>query len=163
MHDGEEQPDAGLAKALGMYWRRSWVNWTQLAGSQSVDFAEQRGVYLLHDRREVVYVGRATKARLADRLKNHTRNRLNGRWDRFSWFGVLPVDEQGVQTIAEQLPTDAGSLIATMEAVLIEALEPPQNRQRGAGLQTAEFIQIEEPEIEEKRLNELMKAKLGLK
>jgi hypothetical protein len=53
-----EEPETGALKSFGMYWQRSLVLWTrgtQLLGKQSsaasvVNFAEQKGVYLLHDR-----------------------------------------------------------------------------------------------------------------
>jgi hypothetical protein len=38
-----------------------------------------------------------------------------------------------------------------MEAVLIEGLEPRQNRKRGDDFQAIEFIQLEDPEIESER------------
>jgi hypothetical protein len=52
------------------------------------------------------------------------------------------------------------SLIATMEALLIEGLEPPQNRQRGEGFNAVEFIQVKDPEIEKKSQQDLW-AKMG--
>lgn len=59
--------ESGLINAFGMYWSRRSVLWgskrllgQQQLGSTSVDFYEQKGVYLLHDGRSVVYVGRTT-------------------------------------------------------------------------------------------------------
>ena len=55
-------------------------------------------------------------------------------------------------------------VIATMEAVLIEGLEPRQNRKRGDDFQAAEFSQVEDPEIERQRQSAVMKqimAKAG--
>lgn len=94
--DAEE---TGLINAFGMYWSRSYVLWSptprilgqQQIGSTAVDFCGQNGVYLLHDGRAVVYVGRTTEQPLGIRLRQHIFDRLNGRWDRFSWFGVYPV------------------------------------------------------------------------
>jgi hypothetical protein len=37
---------------------------------------------------------------------------------------------------------------------LIEALEPRQNRKRGDDLAVAEYIQLEDPEIQKKRVKE---------
>jgi hypothetical protein len=39
-------------------------------------------------------------------------------------------------------------VIATMEAVLIEGLEPRQNRRRGDDFQAVEFLQFEDPRLE---------------
>jgi hypothetical protein len=50
-----------------------------------------------------------------------------------------------------------------MEALLIEALEPPQNRKRGDGFSAVEFIQVPDPDLEDKRakqvIDELLKKK----
>jgi hypothetical protein len=162
----EEEDAAGLINAFGMYWARGNVLWTsspkllgqQQPGSTPVDFATQKGVYLLHDGRAVVYVGRTTDQALGVRLKQHTVDRLNGRWDRFSWFGVFPVSEDGSLTSTSIGTFDIDSLIATMEALLIEGLEPPQNRKRGDDFKAVEFLQVEDPEIQKRQIVNLMDA-----
>lgn len=58
----------------------------------------------------------------------HTVDRLNGRWDRFSWFGIYAVAESGALDLNNDQTFGIPMLIATMEALLIEGLEPPQNR-----------------------------------
>jgi hypothetical protein len=45
-------------------------------------------------------------------------------------------------------------IVATMEALLIEGLEPPQNRRRGDDFRAIEYIQREDPELERRRLSE---------
>lgn len=137
-----------------MYWDREKVLWErpkllgcQQIGSTQVDFASQFGVYMLHDRREVLYVGRTTDQSFGTRIKEHTINRLNGRWDRFSWFGVYPVREDGSLDTSAQPNYSLTNLITTMEALLIEGLEPRQNRKRGDGFQAIEYLQVEDPEI----------------
>jgi hypothetical protein len=163
IEDESNTTEAGLVHAFGMYWRRDAVVWNptrllgeQLTGSKPVDFASQRGVYLLHDRREVIYVGRAIDQGIGVRLKAHTTDRLNGRWDRFSWFGVYPVRDDG--TLGDDIEHTIGAeiLIATMEALLIEATEPPQNRKRGDGFQAVEFIQVEDPDLIKRRARDLL-------
>jgi len=127
------------------------------------------GVYLLHDRRYVVYVGRATEQTLVSRLKDHTHDRLEGRWDRFSWFGVYPVRDDGnlsdENTNEYRQPVyERNILIVTMEALLIEGLEPPQNRKRGDDFRGIEFIQEEDPDIRRRQLSQLvdeMKMKIN--
>ena len=133
---GQPSHAAGFIQAFGMYWRRDLVEWknqpclfgVQQRGAEGVDFGPQKGVYLLHDGRAVIYVGRTTDQTMAQRLFQHTYDRLNGRWDRFSWFGVLPIDEQGKLVSAEMGAFTVDALISAMEALLIEAAEPPQNR-----------------------------------
>jgi hypothetical protein len=65
----EKEETGGIIKAFGMFWRRDWVDWVtkprlmgqQQEGADSVNFSDQVGVYLLHDGREVMYVGRTTE------------------------------------------------------------------------------------------------------
>lgn len=166
-----EPEDTGLINAFGMYWARSLVLWMptprilgqQQPGSDPVDFCDQRGVYLLHDGRDVVYVGRTTEQALGIRLRQHTSDRLNGRWDRFSWFGVFGPSESGALNTSARPQYSLEMLIATMEALLIEGLEPPQNRKRGDDFKAVEFLQVEDPQIHKSRIMQLMedlKAKL---
>ena len=151
--DAEVAQGGGL-RAFGMYWRRDHVVWrsrTKLFGRQSfaatkVDFADQVGVYLLHDRERVIYVGRASDT-LAARLTAHTVDRLSGRWDRFSWFGLRNVGPGG-ELINRTVRWDEKVVIETLEALLIESLEPPLNRRRGDNLSGVEYIQSVDPDLE---------------
>ncbi|QDU67312.1 HTH domain-containing protein [Engelhardtia mirabilis] len=168
--EDEDEPETGLINAFGMYWLRERVLWEkprllgqQQPGSSSVDFMGQRGVYLLHDRREVVYVGRTTDQAMGQRLRQHTTDRLGGRWDRFSWFGILPVTSDGTLADSPSETFNIENLIATMEALLIEGLEPPQNRKRGDGFSAVEFIQVVDPEIEERQRKAMMVELLSKK
>lgn len=107
-------------------------------------------MYLLHDGERVVYVGRVTDPRLGTRLREHTRDRLSGRWDRFSWFGVQGVTEDGqLSQPPEEFTLE--NLVSTMEALLIEGLEPPQNRRQGDGFNAVEFIQGTDPVLAKQR------------
>lgn len=163
----------GLIRAFGMYWERGAVHWqatTQLLGrydrkSTPVDFAQQTGVYLLFDGRDVVYAGRTGLRQsgdaLARRLYEHTEDRLRGRWDRFSWFGLRTVRDDGtLGAAASAYDASEAMLIATLEALLIEAFEPPQNRKRGDSLRDREFIQVEDPEVEGRRAKAFLISKL---
>lgn len=60
---------------------------------------------------------------------------------------------------------DVDVVIITMEAVLIEGLEPRQNRKRGdADFKAFEFLQVEDPEFEKRKkfrmLQEMMESSL---
>lgn len=151
----------GIINAFGMYWRREEVAWdtatpallgTQISGGQEIDFAQQIGIYILYQGERTVYVGRAAKESLGNRLRAHTRDRLTARWDRFSWFGLRPVSESGGLKKFSTEHVTADLIAETMEAVLIEGLEPPQNRRRGDKIEDSEFIQITDPQIEKKRI-----------
>lgn len=161
--EGVETQTGSIVNAFGMFWLRSEVDWaptkprlygTQIDGGDKIDFAEQVGVYILYQGERVVYVGQAAQDSLIDRLRKHTRDRLKARWDRFSWFGLRPVDDDGNlrkfldSTITSQV------LVQTLEAVLIEGLEPPQNRRRGDKLEDREFIQETDPLLKKQRREE---------
>lgn len=169
----EEEPQKapGIIRAFGMYWRRDFVEWksspsilgrpseTKAADPEAVDFCNQRGVYFLHDGSEVVYVGRAVDRPLGMRLHEHTFDRLNGRWDRFSWFGLLTLSEDGKITDKglSSITANGDDIIVTMEALLIEGLEPKQNRRRGdSGFRDIEYIQVEDPSIQKKKKKEIL-------
>jgi HB1, ASXL, restriction endonuclease HTH domain len=149
----DQVAETGALRAFGMFWQRELVLWPgtrllgrQGAGATEVNFAGQVGVYLLHDRERVIYVGRATDSLFA-RLKTHTLDRLGGRWDRFSWFGLRSVNAKG-ELSNSQVPWDHDVVVETMEALLIESLEPPLNRRRGDNFSGIEYIQATDPEIE---------------
>lgn len=154
----DEQPN-GLIQSLGMYWRSSDVVWKnrprilgqQQSGSDLIDFCEQIGVYLLHDRSRVIYVGRSVDRPLGQRLYEHTKDRLSGRWDRFSWFGLKAVSEDGTLEHCDLAVNDTEVVISSLEAVLIEALEPPQNRRRGDQLSAVEYLQATDSEKDQQR------------
>lgn len=167
-----------LMTAFGVYWERDAVDWKakpHLYGEYQtdgvskstmtrVDFAGQHGLYLLHDVREVVYVGRTTTGDLGKRLYDHTRDRLRGRWSRFSWFGFRPVSEDGkLGERVTKVPPDCGmdNLINTVEAIVIEALEPRQNRKSGDGITASEYRQVPDPAVEGKRLRDALARLTG--
>jgi hypothetical protein len=156
--------EAGLINAFGMYWARDGVLWTtspkilgqQQVGATAVDFCNQHGVYLLYDGRAVVYVGRTTDQPIGARLRQHTSDRLNGRWNRFSWFGVYEVAEDASLRTGKAAAFSQDMLIATMEALLIEGVEPPQNRKRGDDFRAVEYLQVVDPSIQKSQVLKLM-------
>jgi hypothetical protein len=164
--DSEEQYE--IVTSFGMFWRRDAVEWSttpkllgmQQLGATPVDFYKQLGIYLLYDGREAIYVGRTSDRPLGRRLYEHTLDRMSARWDRFSWFGLLPVSESGQ---LGDLPSTyaAAKLIPALEAILIEALEPRQNRKRGDDLAAVEYLQKNDPEIEKKKVKAIMDAALN--
>lgn len=162
--EDEEEEQYSIITSFGMYWRRDFVKWSaeprllgiQQIGASPVNFCKQIGLYLLYDGREAIYVGRAVERPLGRRLYEHTVDRLSTRWDRFSWFGLLPVSDQGN---LGDLPQEYVStrVIPAIEAVLIEALEPRQNRKRGDDFAAVEYMQQEDPDIEAAKIKEKIK------
>jgi len=164
--DEEEQYE--IITSLGMFWRKDAVEWIatpklrgmQQIGATPVDFNKQLGIYLLYDGREVIYVGRTTDRPLGRRLYEHTIDRMSARWDRFSWFGLLPVSEKAeLGSLPGQY--DAAKLIPALEAILIEALEPRQNRKRGDDLAAVEYLQIVDHGIAKKKAKATIDAALN--
>lgn len=161
--ESEEQYD--IVSSFGMFWRRDAIQWSatpkllgmQQLGATPVDFNKQLGIYLLYDGREVIYIGRTTDRPLGRRLYEHTLDRLAARWDRFSWLGLLPVSESG-QLASLPAIYEAAKIIPALEAILIEALEPRQNRKRGDDLSAVEYIQKEDPEVQKKRVKASLEA-----
>ena len=151
----DDDAESGSLEAFGMYWKRDKVHWTnkpRLFGrthpkADRVDLADQRGVYLLYDENGVVvYVGQAAKQPIGQRLAQHTADRLTGRWQRFSWFGIRPVGEDGKMGSVAAGTITPRQLISTLEALLIEALEPRQNR-AGSSYSGVEYIQVTDPKL----------------
>ena len=162
--DDETETQYDIITSFGVFWRKDAIDWNSstplILGAQNIDaipvnFFGQLGIYLLYDGREVIYVGRTTDRPLGRRLYEHTFDRLATRWNRFSWFGLLPVSPKG-ELQAQPSQYAAEKIIPALEAILIEALEPPQNRKRGDDLSAVEYIQKEDPEIEKKRQQDML-------
>lgn len=161
----DEKASDSIIHSFGMYWQRDLVVWRsdlkmygkQQALSKPVDFGKQKGIYILYDHHTVVYVGRAIDRPLGKRLFEHSVDRLGSRWNRFSWFGLLDVTHEG--SLREvTLNTSLASLVGTLEALLIEALEPPQNRKRGDDFSAVEYIQAIDPELKEKEIQNTLRS-----
>lgn len=161
-----ESPNKKIINAFGIYWNRSLVHWKtypdllglQQIGASEVNFRQQKGIYLLHDNRETIYVGQAIDQTLGQRLKHHTTDRLSGRWDRFSWFGFHSVLSSGDLELSREYENiTIQELGDTLEAILIESLEPRQNRKQGNTFWGLEYLQREAPEIKKKQKEELIR------
>jgi len=161
----EDELSDSIIHSFGMYWQRDLVVWRndpkmfgkQQALSKAVDFGKQKGIYILYDHHTVVYVGRSIDRPLGKRLFEHTIDRLGSRWNRFSWFGLLDVTQEG-NLRETALNTSLASLVSTLEALLIEALEPPQNRKRGDDFSAIEYIQDVDPELKEKEIQNTLRS-----
>lgn len=164
----EDETDAGGIHAFGVFWSRDLVHWArtpkllgqQRIGADAVDMATQIGVYLLYDGREAIYVGRSLDRPIGVRLYEHTQDRLRARWNRFSWFGLYPITEKG-ELISDISSIDSASLICALEAILIESIEPRQNRKRGDDFSGIEYIQKVDPYIERAQKKAILKELEG--
>jgi hypothetical protein len=131
-----------LIKTYGEFWNPELVNWDnswRLLGKRRSDFKgldvnvyEERGVYVLYKDYQPVYVGKADKQSIGYRLQLHRQSWRKGpRWDRFSWFGIrgLRVNDKLRSRNSAFHPTTP-ELIATLEALLIVAIDPRLNSRR---------------------------------
>lgn len=147
-----------IIKNYGLRWVRDKVEWGSkgVAGSlrgrrvsarqsESVDFKEQIGIYVLYEQGFVpVYVGQAGfgNADLMGRLRHHRNDHLRDRWAYFSWFGFRAVNADG--SLSQR--NNAGAVTSIryadaldeMEGILIQVLEPRLNKQGARWQQTAE-------------------------
>ena len=161
----EDEASDSIIHSFGMYWQRDLVVWRnnpkmfgkQQALSKPVNFGNQKGIYILYDHHAVVYVGRSIDRPLGKRMYEHTIDRLGSRWNRFSWFGLLDVTQEG-NLRETTLNTSLASLVGTLEALLIEALEPPQNRRRGDDFSAIEYIQAIDPELKEREIQDTLRS-----
>lgn len=146
-----------MIRSYGLHWRidrvaigKPNVRGTLLgAASKSkrarvIDFREQRGIYVLYADYDVVYIGQTGSGndRLFKRLKDHTKDHLAERWNRFSWFGTQRVNDTG------ELKADSKTSIETvevtlniLEAVCIAIAEPRLNLQRGKWGKATQYFQ----------------------
>lgn len=153
-----------IVRSYGVFWERGTVDFgsrgpgnkgsllgTLGDGKRLVDFRRQRGIYILYEGSDinlqrVVYIGQAgaQNQRLFGRLRAHTRDHLWNRWSRFSWLGLLDVDDSG-----ELLDSDESGVgeiavpvaLNQIEATLISLLEPLLNRQGAKWCGAREYFQ----------------------
>lgn len=158
-----------IIRSFGIFWSRSDVIWKASQGSSrtatrmlgrsndrapEIDFGDQPGIYILYNGEKPIYVGQAKDGRLSDRIGDHTRDRLKSRWDRFSWFGLKSVDPNASRLEPllgyESDPTVmVKQLIDAFEALLIEGMEPAQNRRGGNQLKDIEYLQVRDPNLDQ--------------
>lgn len=157
-----------IIQAYGMYWHRSEVFWSSkpdLYGNQvddvaPVNFDDQKGIYLLYDGREIIYVGQAFDKSIGEKLFGHTQDSLNGRWDRFSWFGFYEVDKNRNLYIPNEKSRTITirEISETLEAIMVESIEPSQNKDRYDIFLGIEYKQVEDPGIKRKRYQQILET-----
>jgi hypothetical protein len=131
-----------LIKTYGEFWNPELVDWTrsrELLGKRrsdskgpDIDVYEERGVYVLYKDYAPVYVGKADRQSLGNRLQLHRQSWRKGpRWDQFSWFGIRGLKVNGgLRGPTEAFHPKREELIATLEALLIVAIDPRLNSRR---------------------------------
>ena len=155
-----------LFQTMGLYWERENVFWGKQKQSGTllgvdveskkddpVDFRDQVGIYILYADYDPAYVGQSgskENQRLFHRLRQHTKDDLAGRWNRFTWFGVLRVNLTGLlqEDIASIPKTEIDVGLNHLEGILIHAMEPHLNSQNGRfGDQVTRYIQVRDERL----------------
>lgn len=152
-----------IIRTFGLYWNVEDVYWGgrnntgRLLGTRidnrdiNVDFREQSGVYALYAEYDLVYIGQTGRnhQRLFSRLKQHTRDFLANRWNKFSWFGTRYVlQNHSLSNDRNIAATKHIDVLNHMEAILISVSEPPLNRQSGRwGERVHQFLQYRDDEL----------------
>ncbi|HUT94131.1 MAG TPA: hypothetical protein VMY37_32020 [Thermoguttaceae bacterium] len=167
----------GIIKCYGLLWKAEDVFWGSggqpgkllgvwtRARTKEVDFHQQIGIYVLYRGHQMVYVGQTGSGnlRLFYRLRSHHKfDYLAGRWDRFSWFGLLRVLRSGKLSMEKiKTTTIIKDALNHIEAVLIAAAEPTLNKQGGRfGRDARRYLQKRDPRLgrtESEMLDELLK------
>jgi hypothetical protein len=91
------------------------------------DFWEQWGFYVLYGRRGAHYVG--ITFNLGKRLREHLSDELEGKWTKFSWFGIRELSKRRrgkdrlpwLQRSPKKLPVRPNRMVHDFEAVLFHA------------------------------------------
>lgn len=148
-----------MIQTYGLHWHINKVYWGKqkspglLLGSASrkaksiaINFRDQRGIYILYANYQIVYIGQAGSGqnRLLNRLREHRRDHLAERWDRFSWFGTKRVLES--HTLSADTENIQGQTIVSalnmLEAVTTAIAEPKLNLQRGKWGDAKQYFQV---------------------
>jgi hypothetical protein len=158
-----------IIRTYGLHWTIAHVDWGRqnsagtLLGAarrskhaRQVDLRDQRGVYALYADYELVYVGQtgAGNQRLFRRLRDHKKDHLSERWNRFSWFGTQWVTKAGALSIdAAGVQESTEVALNILEALVVAVSEPRLNLQRGRWGKATQYYQwwqnIEEEEADD--------------
>ncbi|HEX2995891.1 MAG TPA: GIY-YIG nuclease family protein [Anaerolineales bacterium] len=156
------QPSQPLIRNYGLFWEKSAIFWGK--GSQAgsllgklatarkdgnVDFRDQMGIYVLYSEYKLIYVGQTDKQGLLHRLRQHTKDDLADRWDRFSWFGLRKVNTgKDLAIYVQKNHVETGDVLNHIEAILIHTGEPPLNRQGGKfGKKVEKYLQVRDTRL----------------
>ena len=140
-----------IVRAFGLYWNVSAVDWDdkkmlgvddESAPQIETNAWKQSGIYCLYNEFLPIYVGRALNKNLGDRICSHLTDRLAGRWDSFSWFGVHQVNKVGSLRSFENRLNSRDVIIKSLEAFALIAFDPRLNRRHEKLPNAQEFVQM---------------------
>lgn len=141
-------PQQSVIRAFGTMWsRKKFVqnNYSLLGKlatckkSPQIDLSKERGIYVLYDGYNIVYVGQTANP-IVGRLKAHIKDAKQ--WDTFSWYGIDEILENGQISQEKILCMTTKTLIEAFEAAMILATNPRHNKTRGNHVRGQEYQQI---------------------
>lgn len=162
LSDGKSEP---MITHYGLFWSERDVFWSGRRGNpggllgrereplgrkgaptraerdNSKDYRAFVGIYCLYGDGDLLYVGEAgldTNRTLYDRLKEHRKGPMSGRWDRFSWFGRDNCE--GSACIKASL--------GQLEAIAIAIINPGFNKQSGTFSGATQVYQVPDDRAE---------------
>jgi len=154
---------AEIIEAYGLFWEAADVDWSKGGNARVLwgrpawqktavpfDFASQVGIYVLYAGHKMIYVGQVGSghATLYGRLRRHRHDSLAGRWDHFSWFGLLRVMGNGkLVTAKKKKSAPLTTILNQMEAVLIASAEPVLNKQGGKFGKRRRYLQVRDEDL----------------
>jgi len=153
-----------LICTYGQFWRVDNVFWGRPKNPGSllgvpaskkkldkVDFREQAGIYALYADYDLIYVGQTggKGQKLMDRLSQHRKKDLAGRWNMFSWFGTRAVLGAGaLKAVKAGVSPSHKQALDHLEAILIHVAEPALNRQGGRwGATVKQYVQFRDERL----------------
>lgn len=178
-----------LIQEYGLFWDAGEIDWTPHDGDRTrvrapdgvprcallgrqgrstrtlrvSDFWDQRGIYILYGNYGPHYVGVTIDRGIGRRLKEHLKDRHQGKWDRFSWYGfkraltgrnTVGLSDLGQMASARMVQNRL--MIAELEALLIHAMGL-QNIRQTRFPQAERWVQVKDHE----RADYLEKLKPG--
>jgi hypothetical protein len=159
-----------LIHAYGLFWRADEVVWPGSGDSgsfrllgrigkvapklQVADVCTQHGIYVLYNDWGSYYVGLASTGTLGSRLRRHRKDKHQGKWDRFSWFGfdrvLARTNSEGLRVL-KRMPlkqsVEPKRIISDLEAMLIHVM-PTVNRRNEQFTSAKEWQQVKADEQE---------------
>jgi hypothetical protein len=157
-----------LFKTCGLFWKLEDIFFGMAGGGghkgqllgkselhplpEPVDFAKQIGVYALYADFSLLYVGQVgggSGNRLLSRLRQHANGDFQGRWNRFSWFGLRSVTGKG-QLSKENAAFHPSrkKVLNHVEGIILQFAEPSLNSQEGKfGNDLERYTQVRSPDL----------------
>lgn len=143
-HEGELR----IITCYGSAWPLNSVKWglspkiigRQMQTSKPVDFGQQVGFYALHkEMGEISFFGYTLDKPIGACLYDAMKKRLFPRCGGFSFFGLLPVTDDGV--VEKRLPENfnVADTVVSLAALFAELFKPLGNRLQHDFLSTREF------------------------